>query len=245
MSPSPLGLPLSEQKQHSLSTASLLMHSLKGCFINTRVIPGIAKTWGGSGLRQTVSGNKKHAQIQPRASGTLWARLSLKSHRNCYQDGKQHYQLSFLPWVPNICPLLQREPSENLARWPICQKSKCGEVESTLCCTLEPVTTGTGRICLSSNSLKHEHKGTCTTTALKYQKPGLKPFNRRVRKLHHHGNAMEYHTTLQKKSSNLIDMNLKTLMLTGENVAEWSLLCTFSIHFQRTTRYWPSFSKSV
>lgn len=45
-------LPLSE---HGLSGASLpVLTQKKGCFINTRFIPGIAKTCRGSGLRQTV-----------------------------------------------------------------------------------------------------------------------------------------------------------------------------------------------
>lgn len=43
---------------------------------------------------------QKHAQIQPRSSGIQWARLSLKSQRNWYQDGKQHSQLSLLSVGP-------------------------------------------------------------------------------------------------------------------------------------------------
>jgi hypothetical protein len=43
---------------------------------------------------------QKHARIQPRSSGTLTAKLALKSQRNWYQDGKQHYQLSLLPMGP-------------------------------------------------------------------------------------------------------------------------------------------------
>lgn len=43
---------------------------------------------------------QKHAQIQPRSSGALWATLSLMSQRNWYQDGKQHYQLSRLSTGP-------------------------------------------------------------------------------------------------------------------------------------------------
>lgn len=107
-------LPLSE---HGLSGASLpVLTQKKGLLYKHQV-----HSWNRKDLPRVRAeadslSKQKHAQIQPRSSGILQAQLSLKSQRNGYQDGKQHYRFSLLPMRPKYFSSSSLPSSGKLAK---------------------------------------------------------------------------------------------------------------------------------
>jgi hypothetical protein len=101
----------------------------KGCFRNTRFIPGIAKTCRGSGLRQTVWENKNTLRFSPSPLGFCRLSCPWRVRETDIKMANSTISFHFFPWVLLISPpahsrhpgswqsdLVARGPSEELGQ---------------------------------------------------------------------------------------------------------------------------------